>query len=197
MKPLIISTLLFLTSFSNKNTETKTGEFICILTTDKTVYKVGQVPKLEVQIINESYKEIYLIGSLDGSDDKSRMPYCYFTIVKPKPDTIIFPGCKITNPIRTEDFVLVKPKGKFNPFQSIDDYGFFGDHTTTQKETFQNAGIYKIQFHYSTDTNKIENFMGSFGQWSKGADSMKIKSLLARVPKMDIISNRVDISFEE
>lgn len=186
-----------MTAFSNKSVQTKNAGFICILSSDKTIYKVGQVPKLEVQIINQSNNEIYLIGSLDGSAEKWRFPYCYFTIDKPKVDTILFPRCGNTNPIRIEDFVLVKPKGKFNPFQSIGGSGFFGDHTTTQKETFRNAGIYKIQFHYSTDTDNIGNFMGNFGQWSKGADSVKIKSLLARVPKMDIISNRIEIKFEE
>ena len=199
MKNIVFSgsLLIILTSFCYINKQAKNPGLICVLTSDKITYKIGQVPKLEVRLINVSNKDIYLIGSLDGSDLQWRMPYCYYSIDKPKPDTLIFPRCGNTNPIRVEDFKMVKPKEEFNPFESIDGFGFFGDYTTTQKETFRNSGVYKIQFHYTTNSGNIEKFLGNFRQWKRGSDSLKLKSFFARVPKGDIISNEIEIKIEE
>jgi hypothetical protein len=187
--------LLFLAGFNNG--EIGESQFSCTLTADKAIYKTGQVPKLDVRIINEGNTSVYLVGSLDGSDMKWRLPYCYFTIEKPKQDDLIFPRCGNTNPLRAEEFKLVKPKEKFDPYETLDHYGFFGDHASTQTETFRNIGTYKIQFHYTTATQDTKTFMGNFGQWDKGSDSMKLKELLTKIPKIDIVSNVVEIRVEQ
>lgn len=198
MKPLIIATLGFilLTAFGYSDGLTKTVTLRCILTSGKTKYRIGELPALKVEIINNSSEDIYLIGSLDGSDVKWRMPYCYFTLQKPAPDTVrVGPRCGTLNPLRKEDFVLIKAGEKFNPYQNLDRYGFFSDYTVTNTETFKNAGVYKIQFHYSTNSADIAKFLGPLFKADK-TDSLNLSSLFNRVPKVDLVSNEMEIAFE-
>jgi hypothetical protein len=187
--------LLLSTGFTNRHTED--AQFICTLTTDKTVYKIGELPQLNVEIINQGNTAVYLPGSLEGSDLKSRMPYCYFTIEKPKPDTLIFLRCGNLNPLREIEVKLIKPKEAFNPYKIFDNYGFFNDLAAIQKETYRNAGVYKIQFHYSTISQDTRAFMGNPGQWDKNSDSTKLKALLEKIPKIDILSNVIEIRVEQ
>lgn len=196
MKSFVFAAFIILTTaFGYKTISEKDAELDCTLTSDKTFYKIGEVPVLKVEITNNTNKQICLIGSLDGSDLKWRMPYCYYTIEKPKPDTVKFSRCGNVNPLRVEDFKIVKPGDRFNPYQTIDMYGFFGDYLITNKESFKNAGVYKIQFHYSTNAQNILEFMGRFNSVLK--DSVKIKTLLKEVPKVNLVSNEIELKFEE
>jgi hypothetical protein len=165
------------------------------IASDKKVYKIGEIPKIEVRIINNSKDEVYLVGSLDGSDVQWRMPYCYFTIDKPIPDPIVNMRCGNTNSLRLEDFVRIKPTGQFDPYQLLDNAGFFSDYTISQKETFRNTGTYKIRFHYSTNSTDIEKFKGRFSRW--GADSTQIKNLFEKTSKVDLVSDELEIKFEK
>ena len=194
---LIILGLITLTAFCYKKeiskTQTlKTQTLKCVLSSDKTIYKIGDLPKLKVKILNETCEDIYLIGSLDGSDLKWRMPYCYFEIIKPKPDTIRYSRCGNMDPLRVEDFRKIRTGEKFDPY---DDTWFFPDHTIRQTETFKNSGSYKIQFHYATNSDSLMKFMGNFGYWSKDSDSSAIKSLFSKLLKTDIVSNEIEIRF--
>ena len=200
MRPLkfTVCLLILVTIFSYKSQVTHSSNLTCTLTADKSVYKIGEVPNLKVEITNATDKPIYLIGALDGSCVKWRMPYCYFTVNKPKPDTPHLQLCGYINTIRIEDFELVKPSDKFNPYDSVDNYGFFKDYATIRTETFQNAGTYKIKFHYSTTSNDFNDYRGNSGSWkSDTSDTLKIKSLFEQVPKVDIVSNEIIIKFEE
>ncbi|MES2331694.1 MAG: hypothetical protein V4539_18955 [Bacteroidota bacterium] len=199
MRNIILSILglLLFSGFDDMHEKRDAADFTCTLSSDKMIYKLGEVPKLDVRVINETLQPAYLVGSLDGSDLKWRMPYCYFTIDKPKPDTVVFLRCGNSNPIREIEIKLIKPKEKFNPYEPIDNYGFFGDHASMQKETFRNPGVYKIQFHYSTNTQDTRNFIGNFGIWTADADSVKLKELLRRVPRIDLVSNPIEITIGE
>jgi hypothetical protein len=196
MKALVIA-YLFLVNFTGFKNKAGAGvsPFTCTLTSDKKVYKVGEIPVLTVEIRNNTKKDIYLIGSLDGSDVKWRMPYCYFHIQKPKPDTITLPGrCKTLNPLRESDFMLVKPGEGFNPYQTIDGYGFFGDYTSIQAETYRNPGIYKIRFYYSSESQEFSAFGGTPSTINN--DSLKIRSLFGQTQKFTIESNEIEIVFK-
>lgn len=199
MKLLIVLSLdfLFLTAFNHERSLTKAATLPCTLTSDKTIYKVGELPDLKVEIVNNTGRDIYLIGSLDGSDVKWRMPYCYFTIQKPKPDTIRLARCGVVNPLRTEDFVRVKAGQKFNPYQSAGRYGSFPDYTITNGETFKNPGVYKIQFHFSANSNDIVKFSFDRHFIKSHADSVRLFSSFNKVPKTDIESNEIEIRFED
>jgi len=167
----------------------------CVLTADNSVYKVGQIPVLKVKIFNNTKKEIYLIGSLDGSDVQWRYPHCYFSVDKPKPDTIISARCGNMNPLTPADFVLVKPRQNFNPYDEA--YDFFGDYTAMNKETFRTPGVYKIKFHYSTNSENISDFLGERTFSWDTSDSVRLAKLFKLVPRIEITSNEIEIKIEE
>jgi len=187
-----ISSLFILFAVAFKNKSVKDPDFTCVLTASKTNYEAGELPKFNVSIKNNSSKEVYLIGSLEKSDIQRRMPWCYFTVEKPKPDSFIIERCGFANPLRLQDFVKLKPGDSFDPYAVIDNYGFFPDDYIIDRRTFRNAGVYRIQFHYSTNGNNTRRFYGSMspgeqpGQW--------IKMLVSKVPKIDLESNIVEIS---
>jgi hypothetical protein len=197
MKSLFIASLMFvfLTAFNHQSSLTKVTSLTCNLKSDKTIYKVGELPNLKVEIANNTGKNIYLIGSLDGSDVKWRMPHCYFTIQKPKPDTVDMIGrCGNMNTLKPQDFVLVKAGTKFNPYMHLNEHGFFTDYTTTNSRTFQTPGVYRIQFHYSTNSQKLDDFIGDRPLLQDKAKTQKLVSLLKQVPKVDIVSNEIEIT---
>ncbi|MFT3822631.1 MAG: hypothetical protein QM731_01880 [Chitinophagaceae bacterium] len=195
MKILLTSALLLvITASGTKPATPDNPAFTCTLTSDKTIYKLGEVPKLEVRIINNTKKAVYLIGSLDGSASGRRMPACYFNIEKPHPDTVHFFGCGVTNSIRPADFQQVKPAQQFDPYQTKDDYGYFTDYVATQPATYRQPGTYKIQFHYSTAANNLHEFVGT--SWSRNYDSLQLKDMLSRIPKIELVSNEIEIKVE-
>jgi len=199
MKYLIIASFSFLllTAFDYRRSGTKPVDLTCTLRSDKIRYKVGELPELTVEITNNTRKNIYLIGSLDGSDVKWRMPHCYFTIEKPKPDTIRVGRCGNMNSLAIEDFVFVKAGQKFNPYQSFGNYGFFTDDKITNSETFKNPGVYKIKFYYSTNSQRIDDFMGDRPFRNDKTDSINLNSLFNKVPKVDLVSNEIQITFDD
>lgn len=193
---LIVSTVTLL---GFKDVNENNPALKCELTVNKSVFKLGEVPELSVKIINNTGESIYLIGSLDNSAVKRRMPYCYFNIDKPKSDTVLFYGCGTANPLSEKDFKLIKQGEVFNPYESIGDHGFFSDYASTQKETYRNPGIYKIQFHYSTNNTEIRKFRGSVDDtyWAKNYDTALIKKLFLKVPKVELASNVIEIEIRE
>ncbi len=194
MKILLMAILFFKTSTSNKIISIP-ASLECVLTSDKKVYNIGEIPSFSVNIINNTNSDIYLIGSLDGSDLKWRFPYCYFTVEKPNPlpDSLLFGRCATLNPLRVPDFKLVKAGQKFNPYENIDNHGFFTDYTITNKETFKSKGIYKLTFHYSTNDQNLANFRTY--KTSK-SDSLQIETLFKKVPKIELESNTIEIKIE-
>src|SRR5688572_9697778 len=186
MKSLLIASLIsiFLTAFNHQSILTKNASLTCILKSDKTKYKVGELPDFKVEIVNNTGKDIYLIGSLDGSDVKWRMPHCYFTFQKPKPDTPQLGRCGNMNTLRPTDFRLVKAGAKFNPYESLDEYGYFTDFMITNPETFKIPGVYKIQFHYCTNSQDIKDFVGDRPIQQDKAKTEILMSLLKQVPKI-------------
>lgn len=101
------------------------------------------------------------------------------------------------NTLRPTDFRLVKAGAKFNPYEKIDEYGFFTDYMTTNSETFKNPGVYKIQFHYSTNAEDVKEFIGDRPIQQDDTKNQKLASLLRQVPKVDIVSNKIEITFED
>ena len=78
MKTGILS-ILILTLFglTNEKTDNSKG-FECSIVATKSTYEIGETPEITVAIKNNSGKDIYLIGSLDASEEQWRSPYCYF-----------------------------------------------------------------------------------------------------------------------
>lgn len=202
---LILIILIFSCSNSSKTKQTETinqsdasisidsTDFGCKLTASRTVYELGELPDLTVEISNFSNSEVYLIGSLDASEERWRMPYCYYTIEKPKIDSVPPTGrCGNMNTLRPKDFVLVRPNETFNPYKDIDGFGFFDSYEINRPENFRNKGIYKIQFHYSTKSDTLENYLGD----SYKANKDRLRRLFEKVPKIELSSNIVEIQIK-
>src|SRR5688572_16026226 len=116
MKTLFFIALL-LTAFMPGQKLQNPSDVSCFLTSDNSTYKVGELPKFTVQIRNNSKDDIYLIGSLDGSDVKWRFPYSYYSIKRPQAATDKFARCGNMNSLSEADFRLVKAGAKFNPHE--------------------------------------------------------------------------------
>ncbi|HYH68673.1 MAG TPA: hypothetical protein VD866_28530 [Urbifossiella sp.] len=167
----------------------------CTITAPPTVEQ-GQTPQITVALTNNTAAEIYLVGSLDASDCKWRLPYCTFEITRPdgtQPANGVS-RCGNMNTLREKDFVRVAPGKSFDPFGRIDDGGFFGCHQM-RPENFAAPGDYRVRFHYATVTEK-EPRGGWFGDgFRKGQEEQeaRVKALLARVPRVTVESNTITV----
>jgi hypothetical protein len=176
----------------------KSPPITCTIRSEPTC-KAGSAPTISVELANWTDRDIYLIGGLDGSDLKLRYPLCYFEVVGPNGPIALprFRFCGNMNSIREKDFVKVPPGDKFDPYQTIDEQGFFGSSQITA-ESFQAPGKYRIRFIYSTDQTDAKYWLGdSLGTRSEmltsGSSDEAIVKLLAQVPKTTVSSNEITI----
>jgi len=200
---IILSALLVISfcnySFSqidlNQRNQPDSTFFECTISSEKTSYQIGEIPKIEIKIRNKTSDEVLFLGCLDGSEVKWRMPYCYYTIESPKKQKIEFsPRCGNMNTLRPNDFVLTKSNEVFNPYQQIDDYGFFDSFIINNPNTFNAAGIYKVQFYYNSNSTNIKDFMGDY---NTKADIEKLSKLFEKIRKIELSSNILEIEFSK
>ena len=165
----------------------------CVIRSDPTCV-LGQPPKITVALINQTTSDVYLVGSLDGSDGKFRYPFCYFEVTgpdgRPAP-SLMARLCANMNTLREKDFVKVPPRGRFDPFQDIDDYGFFGPDELSASR-FHVAGKYRVRFVYSSSCANIRDWSGD--DPNAVMSNAKIASMFEHVPKVDVKSNEIEIN---
>lgn len=183
--------LMFILFGFTRERKNKSSDFNCTITTPKEVYKLGETPEIMVSIINNSKKDVYLIGCLDASEIRWRSPFCYYTIDQPKKTKTPTVGrCGNMNSLKTRDFKLVKPGKPFNPYQLDDNHRFFGSREINTIENFQTPGKYYITFHYSTESTDLENYLGD------GRKNRKLKKWFKKVPHLKLESNTLEIEFK-
>ena len=161
--------------------------------------ELGQAPTISVEIANWTEGDIYLVGSLDASDLKWRLPLCYFEVIGPdgKCDPPRIARCGNMNAIREKDFVKAPRGGKFDPYQKIDDGGFFGS-SQISPATFRAEGEYRIRFVYSTDRADPKYWLGDVNgdaaeMLTTGGTNEEVVKLLAKVPKTTVSSNEITV----
>lgn len=168
--------------------------FDCIIASDRTNYSVGEIPKITFRIINKSKNDVVLVGSLDGSDSDRRFPKCRFEIFG-KPGTILPAGmCAYMNPLRTNDFVLVRSGETFDPFSE----GFFPPWQLTRFPVTE-PGDYTLRFTYIT-SDRIQDYFGKERMEAEitGKGHLvapEIQQLFKLVPKLDLKSNKLKLRF--
>lgn len=176
-----------------KERKKQSNSIVCILNTNKRKCKIGESPELTVQIINKLDTSITMVGSLDGSEIGFRPPISYYKvrhklIGKPWRSSKF---CATVNPLRIEDFKIVERNQAFNPYEKIDDYGYF---RAQQLEgiNFYVPGIYELTYHYSTrkklNGNEVEQVF----------DSRMKKELIElwdKVPNLELTSNTITIEY--
>lgn len=161
--------------------------------------ELGTAPAISVEITNWTDHDIYLVGSLGGSGRKWRYPLCYFEVIGPD-GTRVKPGiarCGNMNSIRDKDFVKVPPGGKFDPYQKIDDRGFFGPLIIPSM--FAAEGKYRIRFVYSTEKADPKYWLGDVhGEAAEifiaAGSAVNVVNLLATVPKTTVCSNEISVT---
>lgn len=195
---LVASCAYALARSDQKSQVPKAPPLTCTIRSEPTC-ELGQVPAISVEIANWTEGEIYLIGSLDGSDLKWRYPLCYFEVIGPdgKPAKNGVARCGNMNTIRENDFVKVPRGGKFNPYQKIDDHGFFGTSLMVPA-TFQAEGEYRIRYVYSTDNADAKCWLGDVRgsvaeMLNTGGTHENVVRLLAQVPKTTVSSNEITV----
>jgi hypothetical protein len=163
----------------------------------KPTIELGKAPKITVAITNQTNADIYLVGSLDGSDCKWRFPHCYFEVTGPDGKSAvqgIGRFCGNMNTLREKDFVKVSPGSEFDPYQHIDEGGFFHAHQLDAC-TFRSAGEFRIRFVYSTVNDSIAMWGGDGRDWV--AANEKLVGLFKKVPKVEVRSNEIKVTVVE
>jgi hypothetical protein len=92
------------------------------------------------------------------------------------------------NSLRPEDFVKVPSGGKFNPY-GIDEHNRSSAYEIFP-QWFGAVGEYRIRFVYSTDSERLSDWLGDLGQVSPG----KLGELFKQVPKGKVMSNEVKVT---
>jgi hypothetical protein len=120
---------------------------VAILIPNKKYYRIGENPDFDLIFINRTDSVIYLPGSLDGSPNKTRLPYCDFEVLNRKINkrgTIdVTP-----NPLIKEDLVRLEPNESFNAFNN-------------KTLIFRNNG-YDSLFNSQIYNNSIHDFWSPF-----------------------------------
>jgi hypothetical protein len=167
----------------------KPGPVGCTLKGDRTC-EPGKVPKITVTLTNQTNADIYLVGSLDASDCKWRYPHCYFEVTGPDGKSAVqgIARCGNKNTLRIKDFAKVPPRGTFDPYQQIDEPGFFPAHQLSAG-TFRTPGVYRLRFVYSTKSDDIGAWAGDGGRAL--AANEEIMNLFKQVPRVEVRSNEI------
>ncbi len=160
------------------------------ISADPTV-ELGKAPAIKVAIKNLTGRETLLVGSLDGSDCGMRFPHCRFEVIGPDGKSAVrgIGRCGNTNPIREKDIVRVKAGAVFDPFQRVDDGGFFSAHQI-RADNFAAEGVYKIRFHYSTAEKSNSRFNGGL---EGGLLTPAVSKKLDGVPRVAATSNEITV----
>jgi hypothetical protein len=103
--------------------------------------------------------------------------------------------CAWMNSLRVKDFAKVPPGGTFDPYQRIDDEGFFDSPQICAPETFREAGVYRLRFVYSTNSADMKVWAGEAGDGGREVlASEQLANLFKQVPKLEIRSNEFELT---
>lgn len=206
MYRLLIIFLLTSLQLPGQDVPVKTGvnttQYVCTISSDKSIYYPGEAPGVTVEIKNNSNEKAYLVRALDGSDIKRRFPYACFTITKVGDTayaTKMYGRCGNIDPITVEDFVEVKPGASFNPFKRTIPYTdreniFAYDIKLIDTANFSNPGKYVITFFYSTMENDFTKWSGHYRANMFYKDYKQMEVLFFRdVPRISLVSNKLII----
>jgi hypothetical protein len=165
--------------------------FDCMIASDRTSYSVGEIPNITFRITNKTTKEVVLVGSLDGSTTDRRFPKCRFEILDASGKVVTLPLslCGNMNVLRTNDFVIVPAGGTFNPFGT----DFFPPYQLYQFPVTV-PGDYTLRFSYTT-SDRLQDYFGDERMMGRTNSTPEIQSLFKRVPKLELKSNELKLTF--
>jgi hypothetical protein len=170
------------------------SKFTCAISSDKATITQGEIPRVKVAITNKSGVDVFLVGSLDGSDVGWRYPKCGFEVLdsagKPFPEKPMA-RCGNMNMLKTSDFVKVDAGGIFNPVGE----GFFGSSQLFHFRSFP-PGTYILRFFYRTSAKGVQEYFGDERMSGKKGAAPEIQKLYERVPQIDVKSNELRVTIQ-
>jgi hypothetical protein len=183
---------------------------ICVLIPEKIYYRIGEKPQVSVLIINRTDSIIYLPNCLDGSSDRTRLPFCDIEILNMNTSKWGRQFIDVMpNPLIENDLQLLRPNESFNPLGyrvviekfEPDSILFFEPSTITKltgnwlpkglnARNYLLPKNYKIQFVYSTEDTT------TFRNWNIHEHFSDINlDRLDSIPKINIKSNVVTLKY--
>lgn len=181
---------------------------VAVLVPNKKYYRIGEIPDLDLILINRTDSVIYLPGSLDGSPVMTRLPYCDFEVLNRKVNRKRFIDVN-PNPLIKEDLVRLAPNECFNAFDKktlvIKNYGY---DSLINKNVIENSlnnywspfdfghkrilwpGIYKVRVVYSTIPNS-----NIFAGWNIQGLFKQNENYIDSIPEIEIMSNIVTLRY--
>ena len=147
--------------------------------------RAGEAVPLEVELRNEGDRELWMVGVVGGSEEGVRYPRYRpsvtlegSVVAQPPP-----PEDPLVGPLRVADFRRLAPGEAFDPTAGM------------PLATFANLrpaepGIYRYALELSTESERPEQWLGSFGQEQ---DREAVLELIARVPRLTVRSNDLDV----
>lgn len=175
-----------------------------VISSDKSTYSLGEVPRLTARLSNVSPDPIWVIGCLQGSEQTEwpiwakdrfgvvwnvgkgqRYPrYVVKVQLNDQPATVEIKGavtpCGNMNALIASDFKLLAPSEAFDPFGE----GFFHLWTLRQPELWNRRGVYKLSLLYDTRQGDNKKFCGD-GSIPDFAERLK------DVPRLAVSSNEL------
>jgi hypothetical protein len=155
------------------------------LQSDQSTIDVSEPIRLRVNITNRTTDEVLAVGCLDGSHHGWRWPVVRITlrdssgqIVSDKPGA----RCGNMDPLKSNDFVRLKPGQSFGPFRRAYD-SFDGSFELSAPKT---PGKYELTFTYDT---RLETPSKSQRLHGDATPTAKLLAMVERVPKGEFTSN--------
>lgn len=163
----------------------------CTLTADSICF-AGTIPQIKVMLHNQTDREIFLLGSLDGSSNAMRYPLCYFEITNSLGKTITHErtGCGTLAGLHSRFFVKVAAQGSFNPYTGPaieSQHGFAFTHQLLP-HYYIIPGEYRFRFVYSSASNSLYDW-----NVTSASDKAAIENKMQLMPKVMVKSNEVKI----
>jgi hypothetical protein len=167
-----------------------TEPFACILVSGRDTYELGDYPQFAVRILNRSSREVYLVGSLDGSTSGRRFPTCRFEVTDAAGKPVNWPGpfCGNMGLLRAEDFALVPGREAFNPFGK----GFFPSYPFPVSR--QEPGTFAVRFFYSTSSRRVSDYFGAYSG-REFPVKPEIQQRFDQIPHVELRSKELKITF--
>jgi hypothetical protein len=145
-----------------------------------------------VEVRNESAREVWLVGVVDGSEDAVRYPHWRPAVTRegaleaaPPP-----PEDPLVGPLRAADFRRLGPGESFDPTRPEGGAAYLPLSTFATFVPSQ-AGSYRFMLELSTESPRPEAWLGRFGQ---DAERERVLELVGRVPRLTVASNVLEVT---
>lgn len=153
-------------------------------------HPLGVVVPVGVEVGNDSPREVWMVGVVDGSEEGVRYPQYSPSVTRgasvvaaPPP-----PEDPLVGPLRAVDFRRLRPGESFDPTRGE---GGAAYQPLSTFATFRPAepGVYRYALTVSTESVEPEEWLGRFGQ---DAERSAVLNLVARVPRVTVTAT-VDV----